>query len=99
MASSVRSESLTIWPWSVSSFATQRFSSTIKPESFSRTDLISVAEAATRLKFCVAKSEVLVGALFCCCARSAGAQHAIRRKNAAITMKLRMFIVLWRSDS
>src|SRR5713101_7988785 len=50
------SESSTTCPLSVASFATQRFSSTIRPGSFRRTSPICAADAATRSRFWIASS-------------------------------------------
>ena len=60
MPSLDKSESVTICPCSVASLATQCFNSTMSPASLASTALISVAVAATRLRFCSAKSEALV---------------------------------------
>src|SRR5271170_4231242 len=57
MAWSVRLDSSTICPASVASFATHRFSSTRRPESFASTARISLALAATRLELFWANSE------------------------------------------
>src|SRR5467141_3454705 len=102
MASLVRSESLTIWPWSVASFATQCFNSTISPASLTRTPLISAAEAATRLRFCNAKSDVLDTLdvlVFRCCARAACECVTATSKSPAATNKLHRFVVCLRSKN
>ena len=74
MASFVRSASLTICPWSVASFATQRFSSTNRPVSFSSTALICPAEAATRFMFSRPSSDPVRAYVRCSCARTKAGQ-------------------------
>src|SRR5271155_5736249 len=76
MASFVRSASLTICPWSVASFATQRFSSTNRPVSFSSTALICPAEAATRFMFSRPSPDPVCARGLCSCAAAANEQHS-----------------------
>src|SRR6266853_1642607 len=92
MASLVRSESLTIWPWSVASFATQRFSSTISPVLLSRRDLISAGDAATRFIFCDARSDMFVLLWLGCCAHAAGESQRVGSKNPARAEKIQALV-------
>src|ERR1700740_1290693 len=98
MASLVRSESLTIWPWSVASFATHRFNSTINPLTLSRSDFISEGEAATRLRFCTAKSDVWVALSFCCRDCAEYAFGKTNSKNPAATINKACRLVLGRGS-